>query len=235
MENDKQPDLSRWVEDRVASLAPPSEWRVDAVAGREMLERGREVNRAAHMKAWRWSGAATVVVVSALAFPGTRVFAKRCVDVCLAETNFVMGKAVLRGRGAPDFTLPDASGNPVTLSALRGQVVLLNFWATWCPPCNAEIPLLGELQERYRASGLVVLGVSMDEDGWTSVRPWLSARAVSYPMMIGDSRVAESYEGVKSLPTTFLIARDGRIAKTVTGLFNKDGYEADIQALLAER
>jgi peroxiredoxin len=235
MENDNQPDLGRWVEARVASLAPPSGWHVDAAGGREMLKRGREMRRTARVKTLWWSGAAAVVVVSTLAFPGTRVFAKRCVDVCLAETNLVIGKTVVEGRAAPDFTLPDATGNRVTLSALRGQVVLLNFWATWCPPCNAEIPLLGELQERYRASGLVVLGVSMDEHGWTSVRPWLSMRAVRYPMMIGDSRVAESYGGVKSLPTTFLIARDGRIAKTVIGLFNKGSYEADIQALLAER
>jgi peroxiredoxin len=235
MANDNQLDPGQWVQDRVSSLAPPSGWRVDVAAGREMFERGREARRTARVKALWWSGAAAVVVVSALAFPGTRVFAKRCVDVCLAETNFVIGKTVAEGRAAPDFTLRDASGNPVTLSALRGQVVLLNFWATWCPPCNAEIPLLGELQERYRASGLIVMGVSMDEEGWTSVRPWLSARAVNYPMMIGDSRIAESYGGVKSLPTTFLIARDGRIAKTVTGLFNKDSYEADIQGLLAEK
>jgi cytochrome c biogenesis protein CcmG/thiol:disulfide interchange protein DsbE len=234
MENDSQPDLGRWVEDRISSLSPASGWSVNAAAGRELLERAREVRRTARVNGLLWSGAAAVVVVSALALPGTRVFAKRCVDVCLAETNFVIGKKVVEGRAAPDFTLPDALGNPLTLSALRGQVVLLNFWATWCPPCNAEIPLLGDLQERYRASGLVVLGVSMDEGGWTSVRPWMSERAVSYPMMIGDSRVAESYGGVKSLPTTFLIARDGRIAKTVTGLF-KDTYEADIQALLAER
>jgi peroxiredoxin len=135
---------------------------------------------------------------------------------------------------APDFTLSDATGRVVTLSDFRGKVVLLNFWATWCVPCSAEVPLLVEFQREYRDRGFEVLGVSLDEDGWKSVKPYIDARHVNYPVMIGNGDIARAYGGLESVPMTLIIDKSGRIAVTHVGLCRKDEYEADIRAVLNE-
>jgi peroxiredoxin len=238
MANDNETDVGVWVEDRLAALTPPTGWRADAVTGRVRLERGREL-RAARMRSVLWSGAVAAVALCTIAFPATRVFAKRCVDVCVAETSLVIRGAtpstiVGDRRPAPDFVLFDASGHSVKLSALRGQVVLLNFWATWCPPCNEEVPWFVELQSRHPAPGLAVLGVSMDDDGWKSVAPWVAARNINYTMVLGSRQVAQSYGGVESLPSTFLIDKEGRIARSYIGKVDRRTYESEVMALLAE-
>ena len=102
---------------------------------------------------------------------------------------------------APDFTLMDVTGKPVKLSDFKGKVVVLNFWATWCGPCKVEIPWFIEFEQKYKDQGLVVLGVSMDEDGWSSVKPYLESSKVNYRVVIGTDRVGETYGGVESLPT----------------------------------
>jgi cytochrome c biogenesis protein CcmG/thiol:disulfide interchange protein DsbE len=135
---------------------------------------------------------------------------------------------------APDFTLSDASGRTVTLSDFRGQVVLLNFWATWCIPCGAEIPSLMELQHAYRARGFQVVGVSVDEDGWKSVRPFIETRHVNYPVVIGNDALEHAYGGLESVPMTLIVDKSGRIAATHLGLCQKAEYEADIRAVLNE-
>jgi cytochrome c biogenesis protein CcmG/thiol:disulfide interchange protein DsbE len=136
---------------------------------------------------------------------------------------------------APDFTLSDASGNPVKLSDFQGKVVLLNFWATWCGPCKVEIPWFDEFQEQYSDRDFVVLGVSMDEDGWKSVQPYVKEHKIGYRVAVGNDEVAKLYGGVESLPTTMVIDRAGRIASTHEGLCPRKDYEGDIKALLAER
>ena len=133
---------------------------------------------------------------------------------------------------APDFTLPDASGTPIRLSALQGKVVLLNFWATWCPPCKREIPWFVEFQAAH--SNLAVLGVSLDEDGWTSVKPFLARNAINYPIMVGGEDLTRLYGGLDSLPTTLVIDKQGRIAATHVGLVTRSAYQADLEAVLAE-
>jgi cytochrome c biogenesis protein CcmG/thiol:disulfide interchange protein DsbE len=120
----------------------------------------------------------------------------------------------------------------VRLSQFTGKVVLLNFWATWCPPCRVEIPWFVEFQKKYGDRGLVVLGVSVDDDGWKSVRPFLEEMKVNYRMMLSTGPVADSYGGVDALPTTVMIDRDGRIASKHVRLVNKSDYVADIEALL---
>ena len=136
---------------------------------------------------------------------------------------------------APDFTLEDASGKPVTLSEFRGKVVLLSFWATWCAPCRIEIPWFNELQKAYGDRDFVVLGVSLDEDGWKSVKPYLNQNRVSYPVMIGNNDIARLYGGLNALPTTLIIDKSGRIAVTHVGLCNRSEYEAAAKGLVAER
>jgi peroxiredoxin len=137
---------------------------------------------------------------------------------------------------APDFALKDIDGRTVRLSDYRGKVVLLNFWATWCTPCRIEIPWFIEFEQKNKDRGFAVLGVSMDEGGWDVIKPFLAEMRVNYRTLKGDDMIAEQYGGVDSLPTTFLIDRQGWIASAHLGLVSKSKsiYENEIQELLSE-
>jgi len=141
-------------------------------------------------------------------------------------------KATKDRKSAPDFTLKDSDGRTVKLADYRGKIVLLNFWATWCGPCKFEIPWFVEFEQNYKDQGFAVLGVSLDEAGWDAVKPYLTRFKVNYRVVLGDDQIAQVYGGVDSLPTTFLIDRDGRIASVHIGLVSKDVYQKDIQHLL---
>ena len=114
---------------------------------------------------------------------------------------------------APDFILKDVNGASAKLSDYKGKVVLLDFWATWCGPCKIEIPWFMEFEQTYKDRGFAVVGVSMDEDGWDVVKPYIQTRKINYRILLGNDQVGQLYGGVESLPTTFLIDRSGRIAK----------------------
>ena len=133
---------------------------------------------------------------------------------------------------APNFSLPDANGIRVTLADYKGKVVLLNFWATWCGPCKIEIPWFIEFNKTYQDRGFAVLGVSMDDDGWKSVKPYLAEKKIDYTVVVGNDQVSKSYGDIDSLPTTFIIDRDGRVAFVHMGLVGKDTYEKEIRSLL---
>jgi cytochrome c biogenesis protein CcmG/thiol:disulfide interchange protein DsbE len=135
---------------------------------------------------------------------------------------------------APDFALKDVDGRTVHLSDYRGKVVVLDFWATWCGPCRIEIPWFTEFERRDKDRGFAVLGVSMDDDGWTAVKPFLKELNVNYRVMIGDDKTADQYGGVDALPTTFLIDRDGRIASAHIGLTGRREFEDAIEQLLQD-
>ncbi len=132
---------------------------------------------------------------------------------------------------APDFIAVDASGKTVRLSDYRGKVVLLNFWATWCAPCKAEVPWFVDLQNTYKED-LVVLGISFDEDGWKSVRPFIEERKVNYPVVLAYPGLPEQYRKIESLPATLMIDRDGRVQGTHLGLASKAQYDALIREQL---
>jgi peroxiredoxin len=133
---------------------------------------------------------------------------------------------------APEFTLKDASGQPVSLSDYRGKVVILDFWATWCEPCAMEIPWFMDLQRREKDHGLAVLGVSMDDDGWDSVKPFAAKLGMNYRILMGNDLTAQLYGGVDALPTTFLIDREGRIAAIHVGLADRRDIEDGVERLL---
>jgi peroxiredoxin len=136
-------------------------------------------------------------------------------------------------RLAPDFALKDASGATVHLADYRGKVVLLDFWATWCGPCKIEIPWFIEFEKTFKDRGFSVLGVSMDEDGWNVVKPYLEQRKINYRILMGNEQVGQLYGGVDSLPSTFLIDRSGKIASVHIGLeTGKDGFQNEINRLL---
>ncbi|MDX2153527.1 MAG: redoxin domain-containing protein [Bryobacteraceae bacterium] len=141
-------------------------------------------------------------------------------------------KASSERKPAPDFTLKDADGKNVSLADYKGKVVLLNFWATWCGPCKVEIPWFVEFEKQYKDKGFAVLGVAMDEEGWEIVRPYIQEKKVNYRVLVGNDSTAELYGGVASLPTTFLIDREGRIASTHVGLVSKSDYQNEINELV---
>ena len=136
------------------------------------------------------------------------------------------------GKTAPDFTLEDAEATPVTLGDFKGKVVLLNFWATWCEPCQTEVPWFIEFQKEWKARGFTVIGVSMDEDGWESVKPWIAERDVNYPIVVVNEYVRRLYGGIDVLPTTLIIGRDGKVAFMHSSLIPREQYEREIVQLL---
>jgi cytochrome c biogenesis protein CcmG/thiol:disulfide interchange protein DsbE len=135
-------------------------------------------------------------------------------------------------RQAPDFNLKDAHGKTARLSDYRGKVVLLNFWATWCGPCKIEIPWFVEMEQNYKDRGFSVLGISMDTEGWDVIKPFTAEMRVNYRVLLGDDEIAQLYGGVDSLPTTFMIDRQGKIASVHLGLVSKSDYENEVEQLL---
>jgi cytochrome c biogenesis protein CcmG/thiol:disulfide interchange protein DsbE len=133
---------------------------------------------------------------------------------------------------APDFALKDASGKLVHLADYRGKVVVLDFWATWCGPCVIEIPWFTEFQRKYKDRGFEVLGVSMDDDGWKAITPFVERRKINYRVLLGDDKTGDLYGGLEALPTTFVIDRYGRIAAVHVGLTDKKDFENAIEKLL---
>ena len=136
---------------------------------------------------------------------------------------------------AADFSGRDLMGSGVVqLSKLKGKVVLLDFWATWCPPCRRELPELVELQESYRAQGLVVVGASVDQQvGPDGVKEFAQNWHINYPMLMATQEMAMQYGGIQAIPTTFLIGKDGMIIKNYVGGQPKETFEADIKQALA--
>ena len=134
---------------------------------------------------------------------------------------------------APNFTLSDSKGTSVRLSDYKGRVVLLDFWATWCHGCKIEIPWYMEFQNKYKDKGLSVIGVSMDEDGWKSVKPFLEEKKMNYTVVVGNADLAKLY-GVDQLPVTLLIDRDGKIADSHAGMVDKNAFEKEIALLLED-
>jgi len=132
---------------------------------------------------------------------------------------------------APEFSLPELSGQTLVLSAYRGKVVVLDFWATWCDPCREEIPHLVDLQNKYRDQGLQIIGISMD-DGPEPVRDFYQRYRMNYPVALGNAKIGELYGGVLGLPIAFLIGRDGRIAARHIGATDLSVLEREIKALL---
>lgn len=141
-------------------------------------------------------------------------------------------KPLVERQPAPPFEMKDANGAMATLADYKGQVLLLNFWATWCVPCKAEIPWFQEFEGKFSAQGFHALGVSLDEEGWNVVKPYVEERKITYRMVIGDEQVSTLYGGIDSLPTTFLIDREGKIAAIHTGLVSKATYQKEIEDLL---
>ena len=136
------------------------------------------------------------------------------------------------GATAPEFVRKDLSGHSVNLEKYRGKVVLLNFWATWCAPCQVELPEFGAWEKKYGTDSLQVIAVSMD-DGDSTVRKTVRRLHLDFPVVMGDAEIGQAYGGVLGLPVTFLIDRDGKIAAHHKGETDLGQMEAEIQRLLS--
>jgi len=135
---------------------------------------------------------------------------------------------------APAVTLQTLDGSVLSLSDLRHQVVLVNFWATWCPPCRAEMPGFQRVYEAKRAAGFVVLGVSMDNLSRRDVAGYLSDHGITYPVAMATREAVGAFGGINSFPTSFLIDRQGRLRYTIHGVFVEPTLRAAVDRLLLE-
>jgi thiol-disulfide isomerase/thioredoxin len=129
------------------------------------------------------------------------------------------------------WELQDTEGKPVKSSDFAGKVVILDFWATWCAPCKAEIPGFIELQKKFGEKGLVIVGVSLDEQGPAVVKPFMQKFGVNYPIVMGDEKMAQDW-GIAVIPTTFIIDKNGNIAVKHIGYAPKETFEKEITPLL---
>jgi thiol-disulfide isomerase/thioredoxin len=249
-DKDHELDLGHWIDDRLAARLPDGEWQPNATRG---LARFQEQRTAKRPRIQRWAWVATGVIATSLslaAFPVTRAIVQRGVSACVRESSrvreFLLGNAAGPApsstyvnsedrKMAPNFTMTDASGKLVKLSDFRGKAVLLNFWATWCGPCKVEIPMLKGLQQTYQDRKFTVLGVSLEEEGWTVVKPYMERAQFNYPVTVGGEDIAALYGGLNSVPTTLLIDKSGRIASVHVGLCNRSEYEGEIKAVLQEQ
>jgi thiol-disulfide isomerase/thioredoxin len=133
---------------------------------------------------------------------------------------------------APDFEVKDLEGKELSLEAYKGKVILLNFWATWCGPCRAEIPALVDLQNKYK-DRLQIIGMAVDEEDDSELREVMKSESINYPVAMTTGPVRMAYGGISALPTVFVIDLEGRVVQKHVGLFNPILYETEVRALLS--
>jgi thiol-disulfide isomerase/thioredoxin len=169
--------------------------------------------------------AATVVVAAMVRY--TRGVEENLTHatVTTGTVKFLKERAVI-----PAFTATDLDGRPLSTANLRGKVILVNFWATWCPPCREEIPDLIALQAKYKDQ-LQIVGVSQDSGSVDAVRQFAVAQGMNYPTVMTSAEIEKLFPGVYALPTSFIIDRDGRLAQKHVGLLNASLTEVETRSL----
>ena len=135
-------------------------------------------------------------------------------------------------KGAPDFRLPAVDGSMVSMSDYSGKVILVDFWATWCPPCNDMIPILSKLHKQYSDKGLVILGISLDQEGLGALGTFVYENMIPYKVVMGDNRISNSFGGVSTIPTLYMVDRDGRLVRKLTGFHNYAQLEEQVKKYL---
>ena len=133
---------------------------------------------------------------------------------------------------AKDFSLKDLNNQTVTLANFKDKIVIINFWATWCPPCQKEIPDLISLYKTYQGQGVVVVGIAIDEEGSKVVNPFVEEYKMNYPVLLGNEQVVSDYGGMAAVPTSFLMDKSGNIYKYYMGYHSIGDFQKDLDALL---
>ena len=169
-----------------------------------------------------------VLVVFILA--GVSIFLFAC-----SRAEDVRSEAVEQTQATPDFSLLDINGTTVKLSDFKGKVVVLNFWATWCGPCKKEIPDFIELQNLYGKDGLQFIGVAIDQEGLSVIKPFSEKLKINYPTLVGNDEVFAKFGGRDAIPVTILIDKKGMIKTTYIGMRKKEALEEMVLALMKEK
>lgn len=172
--------------------------------------------------------------VAAWAYPHARPSANTTAHTegpAASSDNSMVIRFAKNPQPAPPFLLRDLDGNMVSTAAWQGKVVLLNFWATWCPPCREEIPILIELSKKYK-DDLLVIGISVDDGSPDEVKEFAHNIGINYPIVMRSRELLVEYGGVPALPTTFLVNKEGRVVQKHEGLFSPILYETEIRALI---
>jgi thiol-disulfide isomerase/thioredoxin len=133
---------------------------------------------------------------------------------------------------APAFSLPDLEGNRVELSQFRGKVLVIDFWATWCPPCREAIPELVAMKKKYGPQGFDIVGISLDENPARVIPPFVEQFGINYPIVVANAEVSTAFGGIFGLPTTFIVDRNGNIAQRYIGYVDPAVIARDVEALL---
>lgn len=163
---------------------------------------------------------------------------KRCIPlvlatICLLVALFVVPQTSSAAKMIPDFSLKDVtSGEEIDSTKLRGKVLVVNFWATWCPPCRKEIPYLMKLHEKYQRKEFSVIGISLDQGGKRLVRKFVDKLKINYPIVIGKAKVSRGFGGVAGIPVSFLVDREGTLVKRYDGYVSEKILSRDIERIL---
>ncbi len=176
---------------------------------------------------------AIALVVAAVLALGSSIYALRRARAAAANASAASAKVIRFAKDpemAPPFLLRDINGKIVSTADWKGKVVILNFWATWCPPCREEVPELVQLQANYKDK-LLVIGASEDEDEPQKVRQFVQRFGMNYPVVMATKELIDNYGGVPALPTSFLIDPQGRVVQKHTGLYEYEVYEREVRAL----
>src|SRR5512140_2700292 len=135
-------------------------------------------------------------------------------------------------RTAPSFSLPDTNGNIYSSAQLAGKPAVINFFATWCPPCQEEIPGFVEVYNRHKEKGFELVGIALDTDSRKEMPGFLMSNRIGYRVLFGDVTTARAYGGVSALPTTFFVGKDGEIKNVHVGYMDKDAFDKEVRKLL---
>ena len=190
-------------------------------------------SRPSRKTAWLGMGAVLAALALLMFMPDQRPVDPNAPPPAADGSGEDDGDGVLVGKDAPlNFTLKDMHGDDVVLSSYKGKVMILNFWATWCGPCKAEIPDLVKLQEQYR-DDLVVLGFSVD-DTPEKMKPYATEYKINYPLLVGNGRedVQDAYGPLWGIPVSVIIDREGKIARKHSGIASREQFEREIRPLL---
>lgn len=138
----------------------------------------------------------------------------------------------LERQKAPNFSLKTADGKIIELAKLKGKAVVVNFWATWCGPCRAEIPDFIKVYEDSKSKKLEIIGIALDDEGWDVVQPFAAKMKINYPVVLGNPEVAQMYGGIEAIPTTFFIDKKGYIIDRQVGMLTKQAFEQKLKSIL---